>query len=236
GRAYDVSVTVLAPRPSATLIGKSIQLPSTDESRHIRLTSQEELPQDARLTFALHARTPAAFSRDDRIEVATVDGSWSTALAQGSGMTLQNARVAVATLDPAKAFGPWAFGPLRFRLVSAAGAGDWQPLATLVRLPVLTGLECSDSADAPCELSGVNLFLLDSVSGDAAFGVPTVIPDGFTGHSLAVPRPADGRLYVKLRDDPAVISVALVEAPAPRSQLHAPGQGASAPGAAAADH
>lgn len=230
GRVYEVSVTVQAPRPSATLIGKSLQLPSTGEVHRIRLASQEELPQDAQLTFSLHARTPAVFSRDDRIEVATLDGSWSTVLAQGSGMTLQNARVAVATLDPAKAFGPWAFGPLRFRLVSAAGAGDWQPLAILVRLPVLSGLACPGSAEAPCELSGVDLFLLDSVSGNAAFGVPTVIPDGFTGHTLAVPRPADGQLYVKLRDDPAVISVVQLDVPAPRS----PSQASPAPPASAA--
>ena len=234
GRTYDVSVMVLASRPSAALIGKSVQLPSAADSRRIRLASEEELPQDAQLTFSLHARTPSAFSRDDRIEVATLDGSWSVVLAQGSGLTLQNSRVAVATLDPAKAFGPWAFGPLRFRVVGAAGAGDWQPLATLVRLPVLTSLECPGGANAPCELSGVNLFLLDSVSGNAAFAVPTLIPDGFTGRTLAVPRPADGRLYVKLRDDPAVISVALLEAPAPQSELQA-SPAAAAPAAGAPD-
>lgn len=218
GRAYDVSLTVLVPRPGATLIGKSILLPSSGDGRPIRLASREELPQGAQLTFSLHARAPAVFSRDDRIEVATLDGSWSTVLAQGSGMTLQNARVAVATLDPAKAFGPWAFGPLRFRMTSATGAGDWQPLATLVRLPVLTDLECTSGADGPCELSGLNLFLLDSVSANAAFGGPTVIPDGFTGQTIPVPRPPDGRLYVKLRDDPAVISVAVMaEPPSPQA-------------------
>ncbi|MDE2138792.1 MAG: hypothetical protein KGJ68_15280, partial [Gammaproteobacteria bacterium] len=215
GRAYEVSVLVLAPRPVATLIGKSVQFPAAATTGHaIRLASEDELPQDALLTFSLHARVPAAFTRDDRIEVATADGSASAVLAQGSGMTLQNSRIAVATLDPARAFGSSAFGPLRFRVVNAAGTGDWQPLATLVRLPVLTDLQCAAAPDATCQLSGTNLFLLQSVSVDAKFARPTAIPDGFTGQTLSVPRPADGRLYVKLRDDPGVVSVAMIDAPA----------------------
>jgi hypothetical protein len=222
GRSYDVSVAVLAPRPSATLIGKSIQLPATGDGGNIRLAREDELPQGAQLTFALHARVPAAFSRDDRIEVATPDGSWSTVLGPGSGLTLENSRVAVATLDPTKAFGPSAFGPLRFRLVNAIGTGDWEPLATLVRLPVLTALECSGSPDTPCRLSGLNLFLLDSVSLDAGFAAPTAIPDGFTGRSLAIPRPADGRVYVKLRDDPGVVSVAVMDQPAMQARPGVP--------------
>jgi len=215
GRAYEVSVLVLAPRPVATLIGKSVQFPAAAANGHaIRLASEDELPQDALLTFSLHARVPAAFTRDDRIEVATADGSASALLAQGSGMTLQNSRIAVATLDPARAFGSSAFGPLRFRVVNAAGTGDWQPLATLVRLPVLTDLQCAEASDATCQLSGTNLFLLQAVSVDAKFARPTAIPDGFTGQTLSVPRPADGRLYLKLRDDPGVVSVAMIDVPA----------------------
>jgi len=236
GRAYEVSVAVLAPRPSATLIGKSVQLPANVSGRAIRLASQNELPPDAQLTFSLHARVPATFSRDDRIEVATLDDSLSTVLGPTNGMTLQNSRVAVVTLDPARAFGPSAFGPLRFRVVSAAGAGDWQPLVTLVRLPVLTDLQCPADADGACQLSGLDLFLLDSVSADAGFGKPKSIPDGFTGQTLAVPRPADGRLYLRLRDDPGVVSVAVMEEPA--AAVHnaheapapaAPGAGQAAP-------
>ena len=49
-------------------------------------------------------------------------------------------RGAVATFDPTKAFGFSAFGPLKFRLVNKGVAGDWQPLVTLVRLPVLKDL------------------------------------------------------------------------------------------------
>src|ERR1700730_15041771 len=213
GRVFDVRVSVDVPRPSATLIGKSAQLAPSGSNGTIRLSNQDELPQDAQLTFSLRAQTPPSFTREEKIEVATADGSWSTLLAVASGgMTLENSKVAVATLDPAKAFGSSAFGPLRFRMVSNGVAGDWGPLATLVRLPVLKSLECpAPSAEVACKLSGVNLFLLDSVSGDPQFTQPIQVPDGFPGSALPVPRPTEGQLYVKLRDDPSVISVALLD-------------------------
>lgn len=221
GRSYDVGVVVEAPKPAATLIGKSVLLASSGNGGSIQLASQDELPQDAQLTFSLRAQVPAAFSRDDKVEVATVDGSFSTTLDRNAGMTLQNRRVAVATLDPSKAFGPSAFGPLRFRVVSASGEGDWQPLATLVRLPRLKAVECPAGSETPCQLSGADLFLIDSVSSDPHFSEPTSIPDGFTAESLSIPRPAQGRLYLKLRDDPGVISEALVDVRTPQSQFEA---------------
>ena len=212
GRAYDLKVAVQAARPRVTLIGKSLQMPPSAGS--IRLGDPDELPQDAQLTFSLHAQAPPTFTRDVWIEVATVDGSASTVLDLSSGsLTLQDARIAVARLDPAKAFGPSTFGPLRFRVVSHWVAGDWQSLATLVRLPVLKELSCPDGTDGHCRLSGLNLFLLDSVSADSRFGAPTAVPDGFTGSTLSVPRPAKGELYVKLRDAPGVVSVAVLDSP-----------------------
>jgi len=211
GRAFDVRVSVDVPRPSATLIGKSAQLAPSGSNGTIRLSNQDELPQDAQLTFSLRAQSPPSFTREEKIEVGTTDGSWSTLLALGTGgMTLETSKVAVATLDPAKAFGSSAFGPLRFRMVSNGVVGDWGPLATLVRLPVLKSLECpAPSGELACKLSGVNLFLLDSVSGDPQFTQPIQVPDGFPGPALPVPRPTEGQLYVKLRDDPSVISVAV---------------------------
>lgn len=221
GRAYDLRVAVQGPRPRAALIGKSLQMPSSGGS--IRLSDRDELPQDAQLTFSLHAQTPPTFTHDESIEVATIDGSASMVLDIGSGsVTLQDAKIAVARLDPAKAFGPSTFGPLRFRVVSHGVTGDWQPLATLVRLPVLKELSCPDDTDEPCRLSGVNLFLLDSVSADARFGAPTSVPDGFTGSALSVPRPAKGELYVKLRDDPGVVSVAVLDELGPRPAVAEP--------------
>jgi hypothetical protein len=223
GRAFDVGVSVDGPRPSATLIGKSAQLAPSGSNGNIRLSNPDELPQDAQLTFSLRAQSPSSFTRDEKIEVATTDGSWSTLLGAGAGgMTLENSKVAVATLDPAKAFGSSAFGPLRFRMVSNGVAGDWRPLATLVRLPVLKSLECPATLEVDCKLSGVNLFLLDSVSGDPQFTQPVQVPDGFPGRALPVPRPTEGQLYVKLRDDPSVISVAVLDVRPPPSEVQQP--------------
>jgi len=88
--------------------------------------------------------------------------------------------------------------------------GDWQTLATIVRLPVLKDLKCPATSDLACKLSGSDLFLVDSVSNDPQFSHPVQVPDGFTGYSLSVPHPTDGQLFVKLRDDPSAIhSVAL---------------------------
>jgi hypothetical protein len=214
GRLLDVPTSIEPPRPSAVLIGKSAHgLPSAADSGNIRLASQDELPQDARLTFALRAQSPASFSRDDKIEVATSDGS-SAMLEVGNGsMTFQNSKVAVATLEPARVLGSSAFGPLRYRMVSSGIAGDWRPLVTLVRLPALKRIECS--AGGACTLFGANLFLLQSVAADAKFTQPTAVPDGYTEQSLAVPRPPEGQLYVKLRDDPSVINLATVNVEAP---------------------
>jgi hypothetical protein len=97
---------------------------------------------------------------------------------------------------------------------------------------VLTDLECAAAAEAPCQLSGTNLFLLQAVSVDAKFAKPTAIPDGFTGQTLSVPRPVDGRLYVKLRDDPGVISVAVLDVPTPPARDAPPDSGTGATEAA----
>jgi hypothetical protein len=178
-------------------------------SSNIQLSDQNELPQNARLLFSLKAQTPAHFSREERIEVATNDGSYSTMLTLASGLTLQDAHTALATLDPAKAFGTSAFGPLQFRVVTEKGVkGDWQPLATLVRLPRFQSLQCGDDAAAECKLKGADLFLVAAIAQNQQFVNPMQVPDGFPGRVLPVPHPQDGgELYVKLRDDPSVVNV-----------------------------
>jgi hypothetical protein len=177
------------------IIGKSVQASASSGVSNIRLTNQDELPQDAKLMFSIRAQTPRKFARDVQIEVATADDSFSTTLSVGNGgITLENTKVAVATLDPAKAFGSSAFGPLQFRMLAKGGTGDWQPLATLVRLPVLTGLICPSTPELACKLSGSSLYLVASVSGDAQFDHPVRVPDGFPGFSLPVPHPTDGQL------------------------------------------
>jgi hypothetical protein len=131
-------------------------------------------------------------------------------------LTLQDTETALATLDPLKDFGPSAFGPIRFRPVSATGvAGEWAPLANLVRIPTLKEVRCSDNPDKPCTLSGSDLFLIDSVSSTSRFAHPITVPLGFADSTLTVPRPLGTILYIKLRDDPAVVNpVALPVLPA----------------------
>jgi hypothetical protein len=207
GRVLPLIASVDAPRPRATLLGKNVQPSLSSRDSNIQLIDQGELPQDATLTFAVRTQWPAAFTRDESIEVATGDESSAAVLSfVNGGITLENAQVAVATINPAKAFGTSAFGVLQFRVVAKGIAGDWQPLGNLVRLPVLKDLVCPSTPELACKLSGANLFLVDSVSNDPGFAHPVPVPDGFLGSALPVPHPTAGPLYVKLRDNPSVIN------------------------------
>jgi len=213
GRTLQLNVSVNSPRPRVTLIGKGMQTAASAADSNIELANADQLPQDAKLTFSVRAQIPATFVRDEQIEVAMADESASTTLSiANGGITLENSKVAVATLDPMKALGSSAFGPLIFRTLVNGVAGDWQPLATLVRLPVLRELKCPASAELACKLSGANLFLVQAVSSDADFKHAVEVPDGFPGYSLPVPHPVNDVLYVKLRDDPTVVSRATLAA------------------------
>jgi len=212
GRILPLTASVDAPRPRATLISKSVQPSPSSKDSNIQLADQGELPPDATLTFAVRTQWPTVFAHDENIEVAAGDESSPTVLSFiNGGVTLENAQVAVATLNPAKAFGTSAFGPLQFRVVAKGIAGDWQPLGTLVRLPVLINLACPATPELACKLSGTNLFLVDSVSNDPGFSHPVLVPDGFLGSALPVPHPTAGPLYVKLRDNPSVINPTTLE-------------------------
>jgi len=227
GRTLDVAASVVTARPKVQLLSKSVQ-PSDDiKDTHIALTDTNEVPLNSRIVFSIKAVTPETFTPDQKIEVATADGSFHTTLSVADGgLTLQDAKTALATVDLAKSFGPSAFGPLRFRPVGPKDiAGDWQPLANLVRLPVLEGLQCARNAAQPCTLTGTNLFLLDAVASDPNFNQGMQVPDGFAGNALQVPHPVGGSLYVKLRDDPsAVNTVVLPPKPLPQQALSAPAQ------------
>lgn len=207
GRIVKLKAVIDLPRPSVSLIGKSVRLSPDGPSGNIELGDADELPQDARLTFSMRAQTPARFTPQQTIEVATADESFSATLSMSNGgIKLENSKVALATIEPAKAFGFSAFGPLKFRAVVNGVTGDWQPLATLVRLPVLRTLKCPTDPKLACVLSGADLFLLDSVSGTPQFDQAVRVSDGFPGASLPVPHPTGGKLYIKLRDEPGVIN------------------------------
>jgi hypothetical protein len=215
GRVLSLAATVGPPEPKVTLISRSVRpgqsaASSARPSAAIHLASAEELPQNASLVFFLKSEVPEGFPRTEKIEVAGPDDSFHVLLSVADGnLILQDARTVMAMLDPGKSFGPSAFGPLRFRPVGAPGSwGEWQPLATLVRLPNLTDVHCPDSPDRQCTLSGTDLFLIHSVSADPQFLHAVSVPEGFADSTLSVPRPDGTLLYIKLRDDPSVISTA----------------------------
>jgi hypothetical protein len=219
GRVLTLDAAIGAPRPSVVLIAKSVYLSGADAPSHIHLGNGNELPQHAQLTFSVRAVAPMTFDQDESIQVATTDGLYSSTLSlTNGGITLENQQVAIATLDPARAFGPSAFGPLQFRVIDAGVKGGWQPLATLVRLPQLHHMVCPATPKLACKLTGVDLFLVEAIANDPAFHHEVEVPDGFPGYALPVPHPSDGELYVKLRDDPSVVNVATVavdQLPAP---------------------
>ncbi len=247
GRTLPLPVTIASPRPQVRLITKSVQpaevtpqpqLQTTSASPNspplqIHLSAPEELPLNAKLSFAVKTVTPERFPRKQSIEVATEDESLETTLSLANGkLVLEDATTAVATLDPQKDLGASAFGPLKFRPVDENGAaGDWQPLAQLVRLPVLTQLKCVKGApDKPCTLTGSSLFLIESIAADAAFTNSITVPEGYADLTLAVPHPDTTKtLYVKLRDDPTPINTAQ-----PQTATDAAQQSAAAPAPAAA--
>lgn len=208
GRVLELPTTVEDPRPKVTLVNKNIR-PGAAQSA-INLGSPDELPLDGQISFLLHTEIPNRLSRGEKIEVATADESFSTVLSfTDGGLVLRDSESLVATLEPLKAFGPSAFGPLQLRPVNPEGGkGDWQPLAVLVRLPVVKEIRCSASPDKPCQLSGSNLYLIDSVASDPQFTHTAPVPTGFLDSTLSVPHPSETGLYIKLRDDPSTVSTA----------------------------
>lgn len=205
GRVMDVQTTVEAPRPKVSLVNKSIQ--AGPSASFLQLGNPQELPQDGHLVFVLKSEVPDKFPPSEKVEVATVDGSFDAMLTVADGtLILQDAKSLLANLDPMKSFGPSAFGSLQFRPVDASGdKGDWQDLATLVRIPALEDIRCPASPDKPCTLNGNNLFLIDSVASDSQFKDAVSVPIGYASHSFSVPRPSGTLLYLKLRDDPATV-------------------------------
>ncbi|HTZ58111.1 MAG TPA: hypothetical protein VMB49_08445 [Acidobacteriaceae bacterium] len=230
GRVLDLNASVQASRPVLKLLNKSIH--SDGPASVVQLGSEDELPDNAKLTFAVQA--PESFPRDQKIEIASPDNGFSTTLRVGDGgIVLQDSKTALVTLDPAKAFGGSAFGPLRFRAVTARGvAGDWQPLATLVRVPELKELKCVEGASS-CTLVGSDLFLLQQVGIDAQLANAVTVPEGFGDGTLNIPRP-NGTIYLKLRDDPAVVNTAVLPVTAEPAQAAAVAP-PPAPAAAAAE-
>lgn len=207
GRTLSLPVTVEPTRPDVTLLSKYITQAADSP---IHLADPDDLPVDQHLTFSL--RSGAPFPRDGQIEVATEDDSLHTYLSVANGaLVLQNSHTLLGTLDPLKTFGTSTFGPLHLRAVAPDGTtGDWLRLATLVRLPSLTGIQCPADATAACVLTGSSLYLVDSIDIDPTFANPVAVPEGFVGTTLNLPHPGKGGFYLRLRDDPTVANTVIL--------------------------
>ncbi len=207
GRSLELQTTVDMPRPKIKLLSKNIEPDS--KSSAIRLGKQDELPQNGRISFLFKTEIPEQFARSEKVEVATIDGSFDAMLSVADGtLILQDAQTVLGVLDPAKTFGSSAFGALHFRVVDSDGRkGDWEPLANLVRLPSLKEIRCPDAPDKQCKLIGSDLFLIDSVASDPQFTHTAPVPIGFVDATLPVPRPNGTLLYMKLRDDPSTVNM-----------------------------
>jgi hypothetical protein len=144
GRTLRLPLTVEAARPAVSLMGRADVPPDTEAKSafHIKVGSENDLPVGDALMFSMKSAQP--FPRNAAIEIASPDGSLNTRLGVESGsLILEDPQTLLATLQPLKAFGPSAFGPIRLRAVASNGTpGEWMPLVTLVRLPMFTGLSC----------------------------------------------------------------------------------------------
>ena len=207
GREASVAATVIPPRPGVTLLSKGTQEEATATPSPVHLGSADDLPIDQRLVFFLKTRVPASFLRNEKVEVAAVDGSFKTVLTLEDGsLMLEDAKTAIGMLEPLARFGSSAFGPLQARVTTVDGlASDWLPLGTLVRLPGFKELHCPRNPNRACTLTGTNLFLAESIGASPEFENAIEIPADFTGTQLSVPHPANNLLYLKLRDDPATV-------------------------------
>ena len=209
GRVLTLPVVAEPARPTLSVLNMRVQRSGSPSS--ITLLNQRDIPLDSQLILSM--RSGENFLRSSQVEIASEDHSLHDELTVGAGsLVLQDKHTVLAQIDLRKTFGDSAFGPLFVRITTHDGvAGDWQPLATLVRLPKLADLRCSGTGDQPCTLTGSDLYLIASLAPDQTFSMPVDVPDGFVGPSLDIPRPQNDTFYLKLRDDPT--SVASVKLP-----------------------
>ncbi len=205
GRKAGVPATVAPPRPAAQLIDRQVTFDPPVGALSIALP-QGLVPTAATLTFS--ARIAGGLpGQDDGIEIAAGDVVKRLTVASGAVQRV-GADVAVTTIAPQAVFGPAVSGALRFRPWRSGAAGEWQALATLVRLPALTAIVCTDR----CTVTGRDLFLLRAIGGRADMAEATVLPGGFVGTTVTAPAAGEGTLFLQLHD--AADAVLRVKVPA----------------------
>jgi hypothetical protein len=225
GRVLPVKVTAAAARPGLTLV--SMNASPTDEggTLPVVLSGKDEIPLHGKLTFVV--TTEDVFPRTQKIEVATAnEGAKTTLSLADNNLVLQDDHTAVVTLNPLKAFGQSAFGPLAMRPVAADGSmGDWTRLGILVRTPEISEVKCTTDDAVTCAVNGKNLYLVQSFGAGKDFAKSADVPTGFAQDEFAVPTPADGAtLYLKLRDDPGAAAIVKLPTPIRSASTSAPTQ------------
>jgi hypothetical protein len=198
GRTLRMLLTVEAARPTVSILGKADVLPedAPKTAFNIRLASPDDLPVSDGLTFSIKSAQP--FPRGGKIEIASPDDSLHTTLSltdSNSSLILEGPDTVLATLQPLRAFGPSAFGPIRMRAVTPEGsAGDWLPLVTLVRLPTFTRLSCPVAPSPPRSKSAkATATSASSTTSDSAAPVAEVesaAPSADTAAATPAPAPA----------------------------------------------
>jgi hypothetical protein len=185
GRALELENTVSGHRPQAMLANKSVST-QPDSNNLVRLADPNELPVDSKISFVLKTVAMPGFSRNDKVEVASDDQTLHTTLGVSDGsLVLQDSSTLLGTFDPLKSFGPSAFGKLQLRAVDASGApGDWIPLGTLVRVPVIASVKCARATKAAAAATA-SAATRAAAAGDApaateGSGPPPVVNDAAT--------------------------------------------------------
>jgi hypothetical protein len=239
GRVLTVKVAGKVARPALMLVSMNASPAEVSGALPVVLGGKDEIPLHGKLTFVVTMKE--VFPRGQMVEVATADGAVKTALSLvDNNLVLQDDHTAVATLDPLKAFGQSAFGPLAMRPVAADGTtGDWTRLGVLVRTPEISAVKCTTGDAVTCVVDGTNLFLVQSFGAAKDFAKSVDVPTGFAQGEFAVPTPADGAtLYLKLRDDPGAVAVVKLTATVQKAPVataeqdnspHAAGKAQAAP-------
>ncbi len=202
GRRRTLPVTIAPPRPGVSLVNVTAQTPA-HHGLPITLPADGVFAQDASIRFAFHRDAAATLSGRETIEIATLDGRTTATIQPGKGYDLQDAMTGIVAFTPIEALGPLAYGPLRFRIVHDGTESRWSQLGTVVRLPDIRGIGCSQGA---CSLTGERLFLIKALSVTPDFQTAQVIPDGFVATSIGVDAIPDRRLFLKLRDAPLAVA------------------------------
>jgi len=113
--------------------------------------------------FFLKAKVPARFSRNEKVELAAVDGSFDTELSLADGsLMLEDAKPQWVAWNRCNAsFLGLRAGSLA-RHFGDGATGDWLPLGTLVRLPGFKSCACPPCAGQAMHVERNQSILADS--------------------------------------------------------------------------